>query len=123
MIRLPLILALCALAVPACSAAPKNSSAQSLLKGKWQGMGEGRMAIEITPISKTAGTALFFFDGHRYERVNYRIIGKDKLQLPAQKVTYTFSVEKNTLRLSLGKNRSKWYRRVNGIPPKVRTGS
>jgi hypothetical protein len=66
-------------------------------------MGEGRMAIEFTPSSKTAGTALFFFDGHRYERVNYRIIGKDKLQLPAQEITCTFSVEKDTLRLSLGR--------------------
>lgn len=31
------------------------------------------MAIEFAPSSPNAGTALFFFDGHRYERVNYRI--------------------------------------------------
>jgi hypothetical protein len=76
-------------------------------------MGEGRMAIEFAPSSPNAGTALFFFDGHRYERVKYRIIGKDKLRLPAQKVSYTFKIEKDILRLSLGKNRSKWYRRGN----------
>jgi hypothetical protein len=54
--------------------------------------------------------AIFFFDGHNFERVKYRIV-KDKLMLLAPKVTYTFKASKDALTLSLGKHR-KQYRRV-----------
>lgn len=110
------------IAQPSNSFPKKNNpdwTLQKQIKGKWQGVKDGREGLLFEPSSPKEGTASFFYDGHRfyvgnrYEKTRYRIEGKDRLRLPDRNTAYTFKIERDTLSLGMvGQKREKLYRRV-----------